>query len=1124
MFQQSPGFIKEVLDSIHDALFIHDYNTGKIVYVNKRMCEMYNCTHEQALNYELINTSGLSESPFSKEDAMEMLKKTKTEGDKIFEWKATKFSGEYFWVEVSLRYTEFDNKPYVIAVVRDISERKESEIQYRTIFENTGTATIIIEENTIISLANSKFEDLSGYSKEEIENKMSWKDTVVKEDLEFMEKQHKLRRINAEEALKSYEFRFVDKSGNQKYILLSIDIIPNTKRSIASLQDITERKKAENELKESEKRYRLLFEHNPAPMLIYERGTLQMLSVNESFIKHYGYKKEQIASMKLPDFYPEEQKKPIVDLAGKIQGHAYAGEWKHCKADGTLIDIIATSHDILYENKNARIAVINDITERKKVEAALSESEERYRLISTASSDYMFSTIVEETGNLILNWAAGAFENITGYSFDEYKAIGGWRTTLHPDDIEKDKADMAALMANRNVVTELRTIKKSGEIIWVRVYAHPIWDKKKKRLAGIYGAVKDITERKKVEAELRESEEKYRTLIESAIDSIMIIKDGVIEFVNHVLTSASGYTANELIGQPFINFVSQKDRKRILQYYNKRISGDNTPIGYEANAILKNGTEVPVEITASVFNYFGKKAELVFLHDITERKLAEKALKKSEETYRLIFEYSPLGIFSFDEKGVIVTCNDNFVKIIGSSKEKLIGLNIINLPDKNIVSPIRKALNGKPESYEGIYTSFTANKTTPVRCLFAPMDIGSNGIHGGLGIVEDITERKESEEKLLQQKMELDSIFNTVDDVIFLLSVEGENKFRVKNVNKVYKDFTSFDTSLILGKILDETLNYPSWSTTVSNYQKAIEQKTIIRWEETNDFPTGTITVIHSVAPVYDQNGKCINLVASLHNITERKIIEKKIRKINEELEEKVKLRTLELEKTNVYLKIEIDERTKAEDLIKHQLEEREILLKEIHHRVKNNMQVIISILNLQASFIKNKKIVNILQDSQSRVKTMALIHEKLYQTKDFSNINFLDYITNLIKYLFTIYNSTDHPVEYKISAEPFPVSIDTTISLGLMTNEIVSNSFKYAFEGKTNGKIEISLKKYDEKNLVLSIKDNGKGLPPGFDCKNTQSLGLQLVCLLTEQIQGKLKVESSDKGTKFSIIFPSIK
>jgi PAS domain S-box-containing protein len=595
--------------------------------------------------------------------------------------------------------------------------------------------------------------------------------------------------------------------------------------------------------------------------------------------------------------------------------------------------------------------------------------------------------MVDASGKLEVTWIAGAFEEISGYTVEEYKAKGGWRSILHPDDVAKDKQDMADLQKNKMVITEIRTLKKSGEISWVKVYAHPVWDKKNNCLIGVYGAVQDITERKKTEINLSASEERFRILIEQAADGIFLgDPDGNFIGVNTSGVEMTGYGKDELMKMNMSDLFTEDEKKKVPLRYD--LLREGLVVINERALKRKDGSIRQVEMHTKMMP--DKTYQSIF-RDITDRKKSQIALQESEEKYRLIFEYSPVGLLSFDKNGTILACNDNFVKIIGSSREKLVGLNMLNLPDKNIVAVVQKALNGSPGLYEGVYSSVTAQKETPARCLFAPVSIDGN--IGGVGIIEDITERK---------------------------------------------------------------------------------------------------------------------------------LIEDRIRKINEELEELVKERTLELENTNVDLQKEIVERTKAEEYIKHQLEEREVLLKEIHHRVKNNMQIIISILNLQASFIKNKKIVNILQDSQNRVKTMALIHEKLYQSKDFSNINFSEYITNLLKYLFTSYQSPEQQIEYKINIESFAMDMDTIISLGLVTNELVSNSFKYAFAGEVNCMIDISLKKHDDQNLVMIIKDNGKGLPPGFDYKHTESLGLQLVCLLTEQIQGKLEVESSDNGTIFSIIFPS--
>jgi len=279
-----------------------------------------------------------------------------------------------------------------------------------------------------------------------------------------------------------------------------------------------------------------------------------------------------------------------------------------------------------------------------------------------------------------------------------------------------------------------------------------------------------------------------------------------------------------------------------------------------------------------------------------------------------------------------------------------------------------------------------------------------------------------------------------------------------------------------------------------------------------------SVACVHLSGIVSENRQQCF---LTMVDITGRKCVEKEILRLNHDLECQVKERTGELEKTNTNLLAEITRGKKREDLIKQQLAEKEILLKEIHHRVKNNMQIILSMLRLQASFIKNDNIISVLQDIQYRIYAMALLHEKLYKSDNFVSIDFKEYLNNLCEYLFASFKHPSRNIRYSIRVRKINFNSETIISLGIIINELITNSFKHAFPGKVNGKIMISLKKFNDLNEILSVSDNGNRLPEKFNIKSTKSLGLQLVVMMVEQLRGKLQVQSSDTGKTFSIIFP---
>ncbi|MCK5147977.1 transporter substrate-binding domain-containing protein [bacterium] len=243
-------------------------------------------------------------------------------------------------------------------------------------------------------------------------------------------------------------------------------------------------------------------------------------------------------------------------------------------------------------------------------------------------------------------------------------------------------------------------------------------------------------------------------------------------------------------------------------------------------------------------------------------------------------------------------------------------------------------------------------------------------------------------------------------------------------------------------------------------------------------------------------------------------------------LRKQVQLKTSELTKKNILLEHEIRDRILAEEKIKASLDEKTILLKEIHHRVKNNLQIISSLLNLQSASIKDNSVKAIFTEGQQRIRAIALIHETLYQSSNFTRINFGDFINTLVSNLYRTYWNGRRPVAIRVEAEVDDLHIDLAIPCGLIVTELVSNAFKYAFSNskQESFSLAIALRQYNgdpQYNLELMVADNGVGLPEELVVKDATSLGLRLISILAEeQLKGRMQIERNP-GTSFNIQFP---
>ncbi|MBF0344775.1 MAG: response regulator [Nitrospirae bacterium] len=296
-------------------------------------------------------------------------------------------------------------------------------------------------------------------------------------------------------------------------------------------------------------------------------------------------------------------------------------------------------------------------------------------------------------------------------------------------------------------------------------------------------------------------------------------------------------------------------------------------------------------------------------------------------------------------------------------------------------------------------------------------------------------------------------------------------------------------------------------------------------------FELGVSAFLHKPFNLYELKGLVKNSIA-LKSVEQdlkkqlqaRNKMEEELWKYRYLLEDLVEKRTSQLKETNEKLQVEINERLKAEERLRHSLREKEVLMREIHHRVKNNLQIISSLLDLQTRYIKGKESLEMFKDSQRRLKAMALIHEKLYQSDNMEKIDFAKYVENLLNHLYSASCLNTARVSLKTNIDECYIGVDTAVPCGLIINEIVSNSLKHAFPADAEGSITVELKAEANEIYTLTISDTGIGIPPNIDLKNAETLGLRLVnALALEQLEGSIQCEAG-VGTKFKVTFGELK
>ncbi|HWQ20372.1 MAG TPA: CHASE4 domain-containing protein [Methanotrichaceae archaeon] len=383
-----------------------------------------------------------------------------------------------------------------------------------------------------------------------------------------------------------------------------------------------------------------------------------------------------------------------------------------------------------------------------------------------------------------------------------------------------------------------------------------------------------------------------------------------------------------------------------------------------------------------------------------------------------------------------------------------------------------------------------------------------------------LSAREQFQHDLANSEKSYRQLAEAAQDMIFIIDRQGRSKY----INSWTAKQLGYRTEDAIGRPV-EAIFPPDVSELLGRkIREALEKGTPVYLESETPLEGRSAWLYTSLVPLVNESGEIDSVLGISRDITIRKQMEEELCHARDELEKRVEARTVELARANEVLSAEIVERKSAEEQLMASLKEKEVLLKEIHHRVKNNLQVVSSLLNLQSRKICDDQTLAMLKESQNRVKSMALIHEKLYSSKNLAQISIQDYIKSLVVYLFRSYDITAGSIKLNIDLDgDILLGIDTAIPCGLIINELVSNSLKHAFPKGRSGEIGIELHREDDGSYTLVTRDDGVGLPEGFDFKNTRSLGLQLVNILVKQLHGSIDLDRSH-GTKFIIKFQELK
>ncbi len=569
---------------------------------------------------------------------------------------------------------------------------------------------------------------------------------------------------------------------------------------------------------------------------------------------------------------------------------------------------------------------------------------------------------------------------------------------------------------------------------------------------------------------------------------------GKITDMNHVAELLTEWSKEKAIGKflPEIFYIVNEQTRETCENPVEKILKTGLIVGLANHTILisKTGKEYFLSdsgapIKDKLGNIIG--TVLIFRDDTVQRRSAEKIVKLAKYP-----EENANPVLKVSQKGEILYNNSASKFLMDFWKKKLHDV----LPDPEM-KLVAKVLNsGETLVVESnIMGKMISLAFTPLTKMHEVNIYGLN-----------ISDRVKAEKILRESEKKYRDLIELLNEGIWTIDTNSNTTF----VNQRMADILQYSREEMLGKNLFFFMDEKEVKVTkkyLKRRQRGIKEQHEFEFLRKDG---SKCYALMETSPILNEDGIYVGALAGVLDITDRKLAQKELEKTRDELELRVKERTIDLEVINEKLQEEIKEKG--------------VLLQEINHRVKNNIQIIASLLKIQSDRIDNPKYIDLFKDSENRVNSIAIAHEKLYQSENLADLNLESYFKSLALNLYQSYNVDPKKIDLVVNIEDdVTLNVDLAIPCGLILNELVSNSIKHAFQKikiSSGKKIEIILKQRDDNMVTLIVKDNGLGLPKNFDINKSKTLGLQLIKNLTEhQLDGKL-IYTRKKGTEFQIIF----